>query len=299
MTSPRTALNRAQLVAAMGWSPQRFDDAMALQLLPDPDVSRPQRLGLRWSPPAVRGLVKRRDELNTALDMGMLGASSLAGVMTERLSVDVDASTVAELSRLGYIPRSGKFKGYDLYAVWAAVRSTILPALEQAKVNGRLRNADGVAEALGVRRSDVDNLVRLGWLKPARMADNPYNGDTGAVPLYRHVDVAGLLMYAGIDWEAVRATPRGKRSPLVKLGRCGGAERAVLEQVPRGLIFHRLGHRHWAAGDRVAALDSWRTAAGHTDADDHLAEASAGGDIGILRCAAWMGLLPADPAGLS
>lgn len=302
MGRQRAAYTSAQLANAMGWTMLQFVDACGLLLLPEPDVSRPQRLGWRWSPAVVRGLVERRDALTADLGMGALGAYRLAEEMAERLGVDVDADAIVELSRLGHIPRAGEYRGRELYAVWAATRFTDRPALEQAMVSGRLRTTDGAARVLDVRRADVDHLVRLRWLRPARMADNPVQSRSrgqATVPLFRHGDLAALLAYEGIDWTAVRATPRGRPSPLARLGKRDAAAGAELERLSRGLLYHRLGHRHWAAGDTAAAVDCWRAAGNYAEAELHLESAADGDPAPIVRCAAWMALLPPARAELA
>lgn len=301
MSRQRTAYNATQLAAALGWTMPQFVDACGLLLLPEPDVSRPQRLGLRWSPPVVRGLLACRDALTADLGMGVLGAYRLAEDMTKRLGVDVDPDTVAELSRMGHIPRAGEHRGRETYAVWAVARFTDRPALEQAMVSGRLRTTDEAARVLDVRRADVDHLVRLKWLRPVRWADNPKlsrRAGSGTVPLFRHGDLAALLAYEGIDWPAVRATPRGRPSPLARLGKRDAAVGAELERLSRGLLYHRLGHRHWAAGDTAAAVECWRAAGNYPTAELHLENAVGGDPAPIVRCAAWMALLPPDQAEL-
>lgn len=292
------AYDGTQLAAAMGWTKPQFADARTMLLLPKPDVSRPQRLGPRWSPTVVRGLLAARDALTADLHMGVLGAYRLAEEMTKRLGVDVNSSSVVELSRMGRIPRVGEYKGHAVYAVWAAVRFADLPALAQASVSSQQRTTDEVMRVLDVRRSDVNHLLRLRWLRPVRMADNPYPYGGGPIAVFRHGDLAALLRYDGIDWDAVRSTPRGRRSPLATLGVCEADARTALEQISRGLINHQLGHRQWAAHDRAAALDCWRTAGDHAAAVEHLRDVAAGDDRPVLRCAAWMALLPPDRAAL-
>lgn len=297
----RTAHTATQLAAALGWTGRQLDEARTLRLLPDPDVSRPSSLGPRWSPRVVAGLVKRRDPLTADLDMGTLGVHRLAKMMTERLGIDVTAAVVHELSRMGHIPRVGQYKGHPTYAVWTAARFDDPPALEQARASGRLHNAVRVSGILQVRRVDVDQLVELGWLRSVAMAENPAARRHGEalIPLYRRGDLAALLAYEAIDWPAVRAKTAGTRSLIARLGRCTPTGRADLEQISRTLIHHRLGHRYWAAGNTAAALDSWRAATGHAEAEQHLDDAGAGHHTSVERCAAWMALLPPDHADLA
>ncbi len=39
------------------------------------------------------------------------------------------------------------------------------------------------------------------------------------VPLYRTGDLEDLAAHPGIDWQAIRSTPKGRRSPLAGLRR--------------------------------------------------------------------------------
>lgn len=291
----RSAATAAQLAAALGWTALEFADARAMLLVPGPDVHRPTRLGPRWSPPVVSGLVKRRADLTTCLAMGSLGASRLGAAMTERLGVEVDSDTIVELSRLGFIPRTGTYKDHPTYAVWSAVQFRDWPALEQARVSGALHTSTGTARVLDVRLFAVAVLIRLGWLRPALMVRNPVG--PGTMPMYRHGDVTALLAYPRIDWTAVRETPKGQRSPLSRLGKPDTAAIAELARVAQGQAHHRLGHRRWIRGDTTGALADWRAAGEHVDASAHLAEAAAGDTASIIRCAAFAALLPAGHPG--
>ncbi len=296
MLRQQTAHTPDQLAEALGWSGRQLDDARQLGLIPAPDVVRPKHLGPRWSPTTVRDLRTRRDALTMDLALGALGATRLAEKMATRLGVDVDPDVVAELAWMGLIPRAGMFKGHSLYAVWAALRVTDPAVLAQAAVSGHLHTADRAVLVLDVRGSDLAHLVRQGWLRPARWADNPWlskRAGAGTVPLYRHGDLVALLAYPGFDWDRVRATPPGRRSPLSRLGVCGDVGRAALDRLSRGLVYHHLGHRQWSAGDATAAIGSWQAAGDYPATLDHLTDVAAGQTAPIVRCAAWMALLPA------
>lgn len=293
MSRQRTALNATQLAAALGWTGQQLADSRTMLLVPAPDVSRPERLGPRWSPPVVRELLGRRDALTADLEMGSLGAFRLAEAMTERLGVDVDSALVEELSRRGFIPLAGTYKDNPLYAVYAAVQFCDWPALEQARASGALHTSTGVARVLDVRPSAVDALIRLGWLRPSRMVNNPHPAvRRGTMPMYRHSDLTALLEYEGIDWPTVRVTERGRRSPLGRLGKRDAAATAELDRLSRGQFYHRLGHRRWNGGDTTAAIVDWRAAGNYPAAETHIAEAESGDTAPIIRCAAFAALLP-------
>jgi hypothetical protein len=71
------------------------------------------------------------------------------------------------------------------------------------------------AAHLEVRRVDVDALVDAGLLAPVGHATKPVGYSSMVrVPLYRAAHLNQLKDAPGIDWEAVRATPAGKPSPL-------------------------------------------------------------------------------------
>lgn len=82
--------------------------------------------------------------------------------------------------------------------------------------DGRLLTTDEVAEYLRVRRSDVDQLARRGWLVEVTRVHSGWQRRREAplVPLYRVGDLDALLADPTIDWEAVRSIPRGRPSPL-------------------------------------------------------------------------------------
>lgn len=86
---------------------------------------------------------------------------------------------------------------------------------------GRLRIAAEAAEYLRIRRADLGHLIRAGLLTPAGWAHGPFDRrDTRSVPLYRTADLditEYTLTACGIDWDTVRATPKGRRSLLASL----------------------------------------------------------------------------------
>lgn len=91
--------------------------------------------------------------------------------------------------------------------------------LAEVVMFGRSLTADEAAVELGVRRADFDHCVRAGLLVPMRIGRTGYwskSRDPGC-PLYRFGDVAALSAREDIDWAAVRAVPKGGRSPLAKL----------------------------------------------------------------------------------
>ncbi|MCY0963444.1 hypothetical protein [Streptomyces sp. H27-H5] len=84
---------------------------------------------------------------------------------------------------------------------------------------------DQAAARLGVRRADFDHLVRLGWVRSTeetRIRFGAARGGTVWVPLYRaeHVDRVPLV-HPEVDWPALRALGKGRRSPLARIGAGG------------------------------------------------------------------------------
>ncbi|MEW1551479.1 hypothetical protein [Streptomyces tsukubensis] len=85
---------------------------------------------------------------------------------------------------------------------------------------------DQAAERLGVRRSDWDHMVRLGWVKPAEWAEVRFGTSrAGAVdvPIYRAGVVDSIpAAHPEVDWPALRSVGKGRRSPLAALSPAAG-----------------------------------------------------------------------------
>jgi excisionase family DNA binding protein len=105
-----------------------------------------------------------------------------------------------------------------LYSGRALERFDDPAALEQAVRRGRLRTTEEAAAYLGVRRSDLDHLVRVGRLTPAKWGRSRWQPRRAApqVALYRTGDLDALAGHPAIDWAQVGATPRGRPSPLAR-----------------------------------------------------------------------------------
>ena len=147
-----------------------------------------------------------------------LGAVCAAEVLSVRLGMPVSSDGVAELGRRGLLPVTGYYKGFPLYDGHALEAFTDAAAATEATWAGQLRTADQAARYLRIRRTDLDHLTRAGLLAPVSWCRGPYDRrGTRSVPLYRTGDLDQLTTAPGIDWAAVRATPKGRRSPLVRL----------------------------------------------------------------------------------
>lgn len=97
-------------------------------------------------------------------------------------------------------------------------------AIERVTGDGRLVTADQAAQLLGIRRCDVDHLIRTGWLQATAWVDSSRHRRSidptvtdQIVPLYRTADVDALLDHPAFDWEEIRDAPRGSRSALAYL----------------------------------------------------------------------------------
>src|SRR5262249_27027719 len=142
-------------------------------------------------------------------------------VLAERLGIPVTGDGVAELARGGLIPVAGDYKGFRLYDGRVLETFADAGAAVEATRAGRLRTAIQAAAYLRIRRADLDRLIRAGLLAPAGWGRGPSGRrDTRSVPLYRTADLDDLediVTASGIGWDAVRATPKGRRSPLARL----------------------------------------------------------------------------------
>lgn len=225
MSKPsRAALNPAALAERLGIAEWQVVRAHRDGILPQKDRS------VGWSADLSDRIVAEHAGKTTELvdRIGRIpdgGVYETAKHLAAALGLDrpLAGDTVRELERLGCIKSRVKADGWSSFdgrSVEAFTRSESFAAIVAgADVTGRSMMADDVAAELRVRRSDVDHLVRSGLLKPMRVGLTGHvskSKDPG-LPLYRAGDVAALFVGSGIDWDAVRATPKGHRSPLAKL----------------------------------------------------------------------------------
>jgi hypothetical protein len=210
-----------QLASFLGLETWQFARARAAGLIPGPD--RPRG---RWSDQAAAEARSRiGDIVAGAGQIPDLGAWRAAEILSARLGVIVTADGVAELARRGLLASAGWYKDWPLYDGRAIEAFADPDAAEEASRAGQLRTADDAARHLGIRRADFGHLTRAGLLAPADWGRGPWDRrDQCSVPLYRTGDLDDLAARPGIDWAAVRATGRGRRSPLAALpSRPGGA----------------------------------------------------------------------------
>jgi hypothetical protein len=110
----------------------------------------------------------------------------------------------------------GEHKGYPLYCGLALENFTDRRKVARASTAGQLHMRDAAARILGLRASDFDHLIRAGLLAHADTARSGWNKHD-VVLLYRQADLDRIARSRRIDWDAVRATSRGHRSPLAAL----------------------------------------------------------------------------------
>ncbi|TXS01292.1 hypothetical protein EAO70_37610 [Streptomyces sp. adm13(2018)] len=124
------------------------------------------------------------------------------------------ASAIGHLVRAGlltYLGGEPAFPDVHPDQVAALARRRDLPALLDRHVP---LGPDQAAHRCGVRRTDFDQAVRLGWVTPTATVDIDYkrHGGWTTVPLFSGQDVALLpLTRPSVDWHALRTLTPGAR----------------------------------------------------------------------------------------
>ncbi|MFJ9752530.1 hypothetical protein [Streptomyces chartreusis] len=190
----------------------QFDRALRLGLIPGPDAA-----GGRWSTAVLDDTLTRIDAIKQAVGtMPDVGAVRAEEHLAGRFHMTVHPGTAAELARRGHLPVVGDHKGHTLYCGLTLERFTDRRKVARASTAGQLHTRDAAARILQLRASDLDHLLRAGLLTHAHTARSGWN-KRGIVLLYRQVDLDRVTRSRRIDWDAVRATPKGRRSPLAAL----------------------------------------------------------------------------------
>lgn len=146
-----------------------------------------------------------------------VGAARAAEMLAGRLGIEVTADGVEELARRGLIAAVRVWKKHVLYAVTDLETVTDPAVVQAAEHAGQTRTAAQAAAYLQIRRTDLDHLTRVRLLRPARYGFCRWDRrNRPSVPLYRTGDLDDLLASPRIDWAAVRATPRGRPSPIIQ-----------------------------------------------------------------------------------
>ncbi|MCX5174022.1 hypothetical protein [Streptomyces virginiae] len=193
----------------------------------------------RWS----RAVVEAADPERVRAALRGIEAGVAADRLTEALGVPlpilrprVTASAVGHLVKAGllvYLGGEPQFPVVHPDQVAALCRRRDLPALLDRHVP---LGPDQAAVRLGVRRTDFDQVVRLGWLAPVATVDVDYKrqGGVTTVPLYDAQEIALLeVVRPCVDWRAVRTARAGPRSPLAALEVSPGWERVLSAEVAR------------------------------------------------------------------
>lgn len=217
----RSRYGPQQLRDALGLTEWQHQRGTAAGIIPAPDAA-----GGKWLGITVQRLWPLRVAIRRSCgyipDVGEVRA---AEHLTSVTGIEVQPHALPELARQGLILVIGyleKYHGaFPLYCgrtleTWAPGDTA---EIEAANVAGERLTTDRVVDRLGVRRSDVTALVARGWLVPVDWARGPHTPKSRPhdVPLYRAGDVTDLLLSREIDWDAVRAVGRGRRSPLADL----------------------------------------------------------------------------------
>ena len=210
MTGYAQTYGPIQLKRALGWPAWQVDRGLAEGILPGPDFG-----GSRWTKPVVDGLLARAAELlarlGTVPDCGIWKAATY---LAERFGGKPQPEAVVELARQRVLREAGSYKNHVLYSGRDIEAFTDQTAYERACVDGRQWTREKTAEFLRVRPVDVRHLERAGLLRPVASLPGRWGSE---VMLFRAGDLAALLTDDRVDWEAVRAIPRGKASPLAEL----------------------------------------------------------------------------------
>ncbi|WP_405785652.1 hypothetical protein [Streptomyces sp. NBC_01367] len=235
----------------------------------------------RWS----RAVVEAADPEAVRAALRGIEAGVAADRLTEALGVPlpilrprVTASAIGHLVKAGllvYLGGEPQFPVVHPEQVAALCRRRDLPALLDRHVP---LGPDQAAVRLGVRRSDFDQVVRLGWLAPVATVDVDYkhHGGVTTVPLYDAQDVALLeVVRPSVDWRAVRTVAAGRRSPLADLNPvAAGGDRVLLAGVAR---IARVGR---------AAVVNWRRR--HPDFPDPVAGTDVHPQFDRRAVVAWL-----------
>lgn len=210
---PRT-YGPVQVPKALGLARWEWQRAIADGLIPAEAV--PAGAGCaRWTQDQLDDLLERRDEIKNKIgDVGDLGAWNAAEVLSDRLGVDADPDAVVELARAGLIERAGFYKHHQLYSGRSIAAFRDAEAYRAAAVTGAQLNSDQAAAYMEIRRPDFDHLFRAVRIKAVGSYKGQWNS---TVLVFRRGDLDALLADPAYDWPAIRATPRGRPSPLAKL----------------------------------------------------------------------------------
>lgn len=145
----------------------------------------------------------------------------------ERLGVDAWVEDVEELVARGALEpipprhhrRQPAFAARDVDALDATLVAEVVADRPRRRAMRTLLHPGQCRRRLGIRKTDWDHVVRRGWVEPAEYQEvegvGAARGRALRVPMYRLSDVDALLRRTDVDWDEVRATPKGERSLLL------------------------------------------------------------------------------------
>ena len=209
---PPLRFNDIQLAGFAALTIWQVRRARETGILPEPDQVESGEP--YWLPDTARTIAAEAariaEQAGTIPDIGVYRA---AGELTRRLGFTVSADAVIELARQGLLPTAGEYKGHTLYDGRAIEAFEDTAAAASAAVDGHMLTDAEAADFLQLRDSDFRHLVRSGLARPVHWRDRL----RPSVP-WRSCDLAAIETdHPEIDWAAVRATPKGKRSALAAL----------------------------------------------------------------------------------
>lgn len=206
-----TSYGPIQFRDRIGLTEWQFERALRLDLIP------PASRDGRWSTAVFTDVSNRLDALREQVGtLPDVGAARAEEHLAERLGIAVNPGTASELARRGHLPVRGAYKRHTLYCGLTLERFADRRKVQRASRAGHLHTREEAARLLGVRAADFDHLLRAGLLTHAETTTSMWHKHV-VVRLYRQADLDRVLRSSRIDWDTVRATPAGHRSPLAKL----------------------------------------------------------------------------------
>ncbi|MGW7101632.1 hypothetical protein [Streptomyces sp. NPDC054838] len=133
----------------------------------------------------------------------------------------VSVATVREMVAAGFLVDLSDVPDRPLFQPDQVADLAGRADLDRLIADAALLGPEQCAARLRVRRTDFDHLVRLGWITCAQQVKAKFGaarGGTVRIPLYRSADVDRIPTdHPEVDWPAVRAVGKGRRSPFAEL----------------------------------------------------------------------------------
>ncbi|MFF1556099.1 hypothetical protein [Streptomyces sp. NPDC058279] len=133
----------------------------------------------------------------------------------------VSVATVREMATAGLLAALSDDPNRPMFHPDQVTDLAGRPDLDRLIADATPLGPDRCAARLRVRRTDFDHLVRLGWITRAQEVRANFGaarGGTVRIPLHRSADVDRIPAdHPEVDWVALRALGKGKRSPLARL----------------------------------------------------------------------------------